>query len=171
MHSLRSRNFVRVSSGSEIGAYYHEFFLRDKPHLAAQMFCKNARTKIAMASPELSPASALVNSRIEPPLAKQPVQQENPVREASAAHFVLASQQLDPAMRILLEHQLSLGQQHIDSQLRRLQQDSRIAASLALEMELQKKQQERLIHLQQMIALNKMSGQKKRKNNFRASAA
>jgi hypothetical protein len=42
------RNFVRVSSGPEIGALYHEFFLRDKPHLTAQMFCKNARSKLAM---------------------------------------------------------------------------------------------------------------------------
>ena len=43
------RNFVRVSSGPEQGSYYHEFFLRDKPHLVAQMFCKNARSKMAMA--------------------------------------------------------------------------------------------------------------------------
>lgn len=47
---LNRWNFVRVSSGPEIGSYYHEFFLRDKPHLAAQMFCKNARTMLAMAS-------------------------------------------------------------------------------------------------------------------------
>jgi hypothetical protein len=44
------RNFVRVSGGPELGAYYHEFFLRDKPQLAAQMFCKNARSKLAMAA-------------------------------------------------------------------------------------------------------------------------
>ena len=51
------RNFVRISSGPELGAYYHEFFLRDKPHLAAQMFCKNARTKLAMATHGENPAS------------------------------------------------------------------------------------------------------------------
>lgn len=44
------RNFTRISSGPELGAYHHEFFLRDKPHLAAQMFCKNARTMLALAS-------------------------------------------------------------------------------------------------------------------------
>ena len=49
---LHDRNFVRVSSGPEIGAYYHEFFVRDKPHLAAQMFCKNVRSKLAMANLE-----------------------------------------------------------------------------------------------------------------------
>ena len=48
------RNFLRVTKGPESGAYYHHFFLRDKPHLAAQMFCKNARTILAMASSEKS---------------------------------------------------------------------------------------------------------------------
>jgi hypothetical protein len=47
---LNRWNFVRVSGGPELGAYYHEFFLRDKPQLAAQMFCKNARSKLAMAA-------------------------------------------------------------------------------------------------------------------------
>ena len=47
---INLRNFSRVSSGPELGAYHHEFFLRDKPHLAAQMFCKNARTLLALAS-------------------------------------------------------------------------------------------------------------------------
>lgn len=51
------RNFVRVSSGPEVGAYYHEFFLRDKPHLSAQMFCKNARSKLAMDSDIIPPSS------------------------------------------------------------------------------------------------------------------
>lgn len=54
------RNFVRVSSGPELGAYYHEFFVRDQPHLAAQMFCKNARSKAAMADESLpQPQAAL----------------------------------------------------------------------------------------------------------------
>jgi hypothetical protein len=57
---LNRWNFVRISSGPELGAYYHEFFLRDKPHLAAQMFCKNARTKLAMATAGENPASAMV---------------------------------------------------------------------------------------------------------------
>lgn len=41
---------MRVANGPEYGAYFHKFFLRDQPHLAAQMFCKNARTMFAMAS-------------------------------------------------------------------------------------------------------------------------
>ncbi|KAL3898763.1 MAG: hypothetical protein SGARI_006603, partial [Bacillariaceae sp.] len=71
---LNRWNFVRVSSGPEIGAYYHEFFLRDKPHLAAQMFCKNARTMIAMATdtPKAPPPPAQASM---PPKA-QMVQQQ-----------------------------------------------------------------------------------------------
>lgn len=52
---LNRWNFVRVASGPELGAYYHEFFLRDKPQLAAQMFCKNARSKLAMANDAMAP--------------------------------------------------------------------------------------------------------------------
>lgn len=48
--SVSSRNFLRVSSGPEIGAYHHELFRKDKPFLAATMFCKNARTMLAMAT-------------------------------------------------------------------------------------------------------------------------
>lgn len=55
---FRNRNFLRVSKGPESGAYYHHFFLRDKPQLAAQMFCKNARTILAMATNENKPNNA-----------------------------------------------------------------------------------------------------------------
>ena len=55
VHVSLCRNFVRVASGPELGAYYHEFFLRDKPQLAAQMFCKNARSKLAMANESTTP--------------------------------------------------------------------------------------------------------------------
>jgi hypothetical protein len=46
------RSFVRVSRGPEVGAYHHEYFLRDKPHLAVQMVCKNTRSMFAMALEE-----------------------------------------------------------------------------------------------------------------------
>lgn len=61
---LNRWNFVRISSGPELGAYYHEFFLRDKPHLAAQMFCKNARTKLAMATHGENPASLVAQQEV-----------------------------------------------------------------------------------------------------------
>ena len=41
---------MRVANGPEPGAYFHKYFLRDQPQLAAQMFCKNARTMLAMNS-------------------------------------------------------------------------------------------------------------------------
>jgi HSF-type DNA-binding len=44
------RNFMRVTYGPANGAFFHKFFQRDQPHLVAQMYCKNARTLLAMAS-------------------------------------------------------------------------------------------------------------------------
>jgi hypothetical protein len=141
------------------------------------MFCKNARTKIAMASPDPCPTVALATNRFEPPVVKQEPPKEQP---GKAAQRFLVNQQMDPAMHFLLEQQLCLGRQHMNSQLQ-MQQDPRMnmlraqtsgaATALALELELQKKQQERLLQLQQLIALNKLNGQQKRRNNFRASAA
>lgn len=37
--------FVRVSSGPEIGAYYHKYFLRDKPRLCQQIHCEQSKMK------------------------------------------------------------------------------------------------------------------------------
>lgn len=54
-----------MSSGPEIGALYHEFFLRDKPHLTAQMFCKNARSKLAM-NDDSTPAPTHTSSSTAP---------------------------------------------------------------------------------------------------------
>jgi len=182
--ALYNRNFNRVSSGPELGSYYHEFFLRDKPHLAAQMFCKNARTKIAMASPDPSPTAAMATNKFDAQAAvagqQQPQPQQKEQSGMDAAQMFLAGHQMDPAMQFLLEQQLLLGRQHLSAQLR-LHQEPRMhllrapvpvaATSLALEMEIQKQQQEHLIQLQQLIAMNRLKGQQKRKNNFRASAA
>ena len=66
INDCTDRNFVRISSGPELGAYYHEFFLRDKSHLAAQMFCKNARTKLAMATHGENPALSLGAAAADP---------------------------------------------------------------------------------------------------------
>jgi len=88
---LNRWNFVRVSSGPELGAYYHEFFLRDKPHLAAQMFCKNARTKLAMANEtSATPAAAVATG---------PATTSCPSVEATTAAFAKASVS-QPAARI-----------------------------------------------------------------------
>mmetsp|Transcript_31208 Transcript_31208/g.47806 ORF Transcript_31208/g.47806 Transcript_31208/m.47806 type:complete len:204 (-) Transcript_31208:65-676(-) len=37
---LNRWGFDRVSSGPEMGAYYHKFFQRDEPRLCHQMFCE-----------------------------------------------------------------------------------------------------------------------------------
>lgn len=131
-----------------------------------------------MASPDPCPTVALATTRFEPPVVTQQLPQEQ--LRVDAAQRFRVSQQMDPAMQFLLEQQLSLGRQHMTSQLQ-MQQDPRMnmfrhqtanaAAALAFELDLQKKQQERLLQLQQLIALNKLKGQQKRKNNFRASAA
>lgn len=60
------RNFSRVSSGPELGAYYHEFFRRDRPHLAAQMFCKNPRTMLALAESKVKGDSNQLDGRSAP---------------------------------------------------------------------------------------------------------
>ena len=165
---------MRISSGPEVGAYYHEFFLRDKPHLAAQMFCKNARTKIAMASLDPRPTVALPAQRFEP-LAVQHQQPRKNHPAIDGAASSLRGQQLDPAMHCLLEQQLLLGRQHVNSQLQMLQDPSMSmlraqSSNATVELEIQKKQLESLLQLQHLIALNRLKGQKRR-NNFRASAA
>ena len=43
--TIAIRGFVRIPNGPNAGAYYNEFFRRDKPHLAARMFYQHKRTK------------------------------------------------------------------------------------------------------------------------------
>lgn len=115
------RNFARVSSGPEMGAYYHEFFLRDKPHLAVQMFCKNARTMIALAT-DSKPAPILSSMKENHALLASsqhlPQQQATGMRAApvkdvdGALEIFLRNQQLDPVLQMLLKEQLNLGRPH-----------------------------------------------------------
>jgi len=44
---LNRWNFSRVTSGPDLGAYYHEFFQRGNEALCIQMYCKNNRFKYA----------------------------------------------------------------------------------------------------------------------------
>lgn len=144
---IYTRNFVRVSSGPEIGAYYHEFFLRDKPHLAAQMFCKNARTKLAMSNDTPLPS---VNAKPAPePLVQQ--------REASPpAQPVL---QLPPDIPLALLEALSKGpsleprQQQGPTGSLLLQQSQ--YANLLLERQIQilQREQAKLMLVKEAVAL------------------
>jgi len=182
--SSSTRNFVRVSSGPELGAYYHEFFLRDKPHLAAQMFCKNARTKIAMASSDPKP-TALNNSSSSASVEVSAAKPQKIGNHIDSAQVLLMRQQLDPSIQLLLEQQLALCRQQISSRqqpslnstssmLATLLQGQNTSATLAIQQQIlaQKQQQERMMQLQQLTSLNlqRQKSQQKR-NNFRASAA
>lgn len=195
---LNRWNFTRVSSGPELGAYYHEFFLRDQPHLAAQMFCKNARTKIAMASPEPEPTALHQQLKAQ---AATPVE---PSR-LDPSHILMDSTP-DPTLQMLLRQQLSMcNQMNIQQRLAQMQlQNNNIqktmvslgnnntalnsnAAALNLlmgntpnvsawlqnEILAQKQQQERMLQLQQLTAVNlrQQSSKPHAKKNFRASAA
>lgn len=189
------RNFVRVSSGPELGAYYHEFFLRDKPHLAAQMFCKNARTKIAMAAssePKNVPVKRTVEVKTTVPIATPKLPEQK--KQMDAAQLALMRRQLDPGMQLLIEQQLNACQQHIALQqqqnailglantglggsvgnLNLFQSDSSVSLlAIQQQIEAQKKQQENMLQLRQYLALN-LQQQKNRRtasNIFRASAA
>jgi hypothetical protein len=178
------RNFVRVSSGPEIGAYYHEFFLRDKPYLAAQMFCKNARTVLAMATSETSPSpesleaspvatqpSATASSSLPTftpallaALSKSPAQNtDNNLALASGPSFASPTNvqllemhvlQQEQANRTLLDHAMALSIQQ------RQEQSEKIAA-----------QQARLGQMRQLMQLLAQQQRSGSPSNPRASAA
>lgn len=197
---LNRWNFTRVSSGPELGAYYHEFFLRDQPHLAAQMFCKNARTKIAMASPEPEPTALHQQSKAQ---AATPVE---PSR-LDPSH-ILMDNTPDPTLQMLLRQQLSMcNQMNIQQRLAQMQLQNdniqktmvslgnsnnntalnsnaaalnllmgntpNVSAWLQNEILAQKQQQERMLQLRQLTAVNlrQQSSKPRAKKNFRASAA
>ncbi|CAJ1906754.1 unnamed protein product [Cylindrotheca closterium] len=211
---LNRWNFTRVSSGPELGAYYHEFFLRDQPHLAAQMFCKNARTKIAMASAEPEP-TALHNQ-----LSKGQAAAPAPEPSRLDSSHVLMDTTADPTLQLLLSQQMNMcNQLNIQQRLAQLQlhhnnvhkpmagiglnNNSNMnnsmnnnlnnnAAALNLlmgtqnastspvlgtwlqnEIMAQKQQQERMLQLRQLTAVNlrQQSSKPSAKKNFRASAA
>jgi hypothetical protein len=193
LSSFNNRNFTRVSSGPELGAHYHEFFVRDQPHLAAQMFCKNARTKIAMASSEPEPAAAL-QSRL-------PSAQAPEATRLDASHFLMRNT-VESSMQRSLGQQLNMcsrfnpqQQQQVQMQMQFPQKpmmvlNNNAASNLLMgktntgsspalgnwlqnEILAQKQQQQRMLQLQQLTAVNlhQQSRKPRSKNNFRASAA
>jgi hypothetical protein len=176
LSSFNTRNFTRVASGPELGAYYHEFFLRDQPHLAAQMFCKNARTKIAMASSEPEPAA----------LQSQLSSAQAPDAARLDASHILMRNTVESSMQMSLGQQLNMcnrfnphQQQQVQMQMQFPQKpmmviNNNAALSLLMnEILAQKQQQQRMLQLQQLTAVNLRQQSKKprSKNNSRASAA
>eukprot|EP00980_Cylindrotheca_fusiformis_P030653 scaffold25176_cov191-Cylindrotheca_fusiformis.AAC.3 len=181
---LNRWNFTRVSSGPELGAYYHEFFLRDQPHLAAQMFCKNARTKIAMASPEPEPSA----------MNQLPSAQQPEAAGLDKSHILMGNT-VDPTLQMILGQQPNVAarfnqQKQMQVQKPAMDLNSTEVLSLLMgtmntgsspvlgnwlqnEILAQKQQQQRMLQLRQMAAvtLRQQSSKPRSKNNFRASAA
>lgn len=159
---LQNRNFVRVSSGPEIGAYYHEFFLRDKPHLAAQMFCKNARTKLAMADEATpKPTAVLQNNKQEEKsqgaaAAASMQQQQLPQdqQQIAASQFppgLLQILQKDPEDNKFQNMGVSNNLQLLERQMQFLQEEHRQRVLLQ-QMAANRLQQQQLLQQQQAAA-------------------
>ena len=155
------------------------------------MFCKNARTKIAMATPTPAKSeTAAAQSNYEAHIMQQKLMAGN----NEAAQMFLTGQGLDPQTRLLLQQELqqmkaqSVVQNNVQgngfasaaaagnglASGMGLFQGTDAANALALQqIQAQKQQQARMLQLQQLMALN-LQRQQKRKmtsNNFRASAA
>lgn len=190
------RNFVRVSGGPELGAYYHEFFLRDKPQLAAQMFCKNARSKLAMAAmsesepkpaPVVTPTPVVVTQAQATPTSafmeairhKFPEQHNNNNNNQFKAFPSYGNSTLQ-----LLQRQLEMMQQEQSNNHFELLQQERTrmlleqaqASSYPAQMQQQKQQssngqESRLLQMQQLMQMQMQQRQGRIPTNPRASAA
>jgi hypothetical protein len=142
------------------------------------MFCKNARTMLAMASSTEAPTQAAAASSstaasipVTPALlaaltkepsvyngnnnkAGAPTQQFSNYAPTNLRLLELHLQQQEEANRILLQHAISLSQQQ------RQQQQEKMA-----------NQQARLIQMQQLMQLRQQQQNQRNANNHRASAA
>ena len=190
------RNFVRVSSGPELGAYYHEFFLRDKPHLAAQMFCKNARTMLAMNSSLEAPTAENIKAAPQPSAPQLPNQAQAQVPAMGAPSqmsmppitpALLQALQKDPTAQNNNSAKMSQLQAYAPTNVRLLEmhimqqeQANRILYehAMALSMQQRQEQQAKLVHEQQRLGqmrqLMQMRNQQRAQTsptNKRASAA
>ena len=160
---------MRVANGPEPGAYFHKYFLRDQPQLAAQMFCKNARTMLAMNSNSSVAMPDVVKAPVG--VANVPVKQTPQATESSSLpvttsslwsmkmkpisplqkyHFVTPSSSALPPKSVTTDHQVLLMQQEKEQLNRmlieralRLQQRSTVVM-----------QQDRLLQMRRMIEMN-----------------
>lgn len=181
---------MRVSSGPEIGAYYHEFFLRDKPQLAAQMFCKNARSKLAMATETTAKPAVVVPQ--ESIVAPQQLQQEQP---SSSAAFFASFQQKLPDTHVkafpsygnntlqMLQRQMDMLQQERAQRMfleRAVRQSTMLPPVQHQQVQHQRQHQQqqqpatsnaRLMQMQQFMDMQMQQRQGRAPTNPRASAA
>jgi len=92
---LNRWNFIRVTRGPELGAYYHEFFQRGSEAMCTQMYCKNERAKFAVTGREGKRVTDVVASDVVSlPVEAQKdprsstVQVNDPVHHLSAAELM-----------------------------------------------------------------------------------
>ena len=191
---LNRWNFVRVSSGPEMGAYYHEYFRRDKPQLAAQMFCKNARSKLAMATDSFT---------VSPP--QQPKENRNKTLVSSCsgisnsdsgihpsivsalnnkdgAEGVFAIKTYAPVLGVsnmqLMERQIQLMQEEFMQRIllqqlaaKKQMEENQIQQQLLIQQQKQVQQQAELMRMRQLMELRARQRLGTGPNNGRASAA
>ena len=103
---LNRWGFDRVSSGPEMGAYYHKFFQRDEPRLCHQMFCEAKPVhKIPVVVEEAAtlPTPTPVSTRTD----ETQTHEKKNVLDMSPESIAQFNQQL----RVLLEQQSLLTQQ------------------------------------------------------------
>ena len=139
---------MRVANGPEPGAYFHKYFLRDQPQLAAQMFCKNARTMLAM------------KSNVSIPL---PHAEEVPVAKASAQFPALSIDAWSMKMNRNSAFQGSFSKAAIDAtatpQSVAMNNQALLMQQEKEQLRLQQRssvmmQQDRLLQMRRMIEMN-----------------
>jgi hypothetical protein len=166
------RNFTRVSSGPELGAYHHQFFLRDQPHLAAQMFCKNARTMLAMQSASPAPTATTIEKPAPPPTTA--------VVRSSNLHGLSASAEVAPngdSSAVLptpphFDHDISL--QLLERQMSFLREQKEQANRMLIERAMfmqQRLQHDQLMQAQTYARMGLPPPPLRQPSNNRASAA
>jgi len=168
-----------VSSGPELGAYYHEFFLRDKPHLAAQMFCKNARSKLAMANeppnPTVEPQTPPPPQHAFQPPPPPPQQQQMPPPFYGA--FAKVSPNDIAAKNALLPAAYGSNLQMLERQMQIMQQEQahrHMMEQLSVNRHVMppaQTQDQRLMQIQMLMSHRMHQRQAARPTNGRASAA
>ena len=165
------------------------------------MFCKNARTKIAMASDVKAPTASTILEQQRPAVQPSSFGNGNGAMDSAQLQYNMMGgqqQSLDPTMQMLLEQQLALCR----SQQQAQQQQQQMAgmaeynpnnqaaamfggggnmnllqnAPLAVQQQIlaEKQHQARMIQLRQLMALNLQRQQppsSRKSNNPRASAA
>lgn len=124
---LNRWNFKRVPKGPDAGAYYHEFFQRDKEAMCIQMYCKNDRFKFATTSGKTrasepknssNAANFATSNKVESlsPMLKLPSQQASLI-PPMVLPKLFSPVSIDPAtqVRALLARQQQLQQAQISA--------------------------------------------------------